>query len=203
MGINSPLSGSLVCRQFYYPAFHITLVSCVRREVRQVFYLRLNSDLIASIISCFAFAISFRISRIISSLKFSSSTELGSEKLSPLICFSMVSSLALPNRFREGFGDSEPLRLVLLLLVLFWLLLSLCGSVLDFSHALWRVVDASSLESGSFFSACARRLANVLAISSIIDAIPDEDLPPLEVLLPLFSVTVETGATTAGAVFGG
>lgn len=156
-------------------------------------------------ISCFALAISHRISLIISSLKLSSSIELGREKLSPLICLSIVSSLALPNRFRDGFGDSEPLRLVLLLLALFWLLLlSLCGSVLDFSHARWRVVDwdcVSSLESGSFFSACARLRANVFAISSIIEAIPEDDRPPLEVLLPLFSVTVETGA--AGAVFGG
>lgn len=62
---------------------------CVQRFAhtpQPVFYLRLNSDLIASMISCFAFAISFRISRRISSLKFSSSTALGSEKLSPLIC---------------------------------------------------------------------------------------------------------------------
>lgn len=154
-------------------------------------------------ISCFAFAISHRTSRKISSLKFSSSTELGRVKPSPLICLSIVSSLALPNRFRDGFGDSEPLRLVLLLVALFWLLPNLCGSVLDFSHARCRVDDCpSSLESGSFFSACARRRANVFAISSIIDAIPEEDrLPPLEVLLPLFSVTVDTGA--GGAVFGG
>lgn len=157
-------------------------------------------------ISCFALAISHRISRRISSLKFSSSIELGSEKLSPLICLSIVSSLALPNRFRDGLGDSEPLRLVLLLVaLLFWLLLpSLCGNVLDFSQARWRVDDCpSSVESGSFFSACARRRASVFAISSIIEAIPEEDrpLPPLEVLLPLFSVTVETGA--GGVVLGG
>lgn len=59
----------------------------------------------------------------------------------------------------------------------------------------------SSMESGSFFSTCALRRANVFAISSIIEAIPEEDRPPLEVLLPLFSVTVETGA--GGAVLGG
>lgn len=157
-------------------------------------------------ISCFALAISHRISRRISSLKLSSSIELGREKLSPLI-LSIVSSLALPNRFRDGLGDSEPLRLVLLLVaLLFWLLLppSLCGNVLDFSQARWRPDDwPSSVESGSFFSACARRRANVFAISSIIEAIPEEDrpLPPLEVLLPLFSVTVETGA--GGVVLGG
>lgn len=59
---------------------------------------------------------------------------------------SIVSSLALPNRFRDGFGDSDPLRLVLLpLLALLWLLLlppSLCGRVLDFSHARWRPFNA-------------------------------------------------------------
>lgn len=37
--------------------------------------------------------------------------------LSPTL--SIVSSLALPNRFRDGLGDSDPLRLVLLLLALF------------------------------------------------------------------------------------
>lgn len=158
-------------------------------------------------ISCFALAISHRISRKMSSLKLSSSIELGREKLSPLICLSIVSSLALPNRFRDGLGDSEPLRLVLLLvaLLLFWLLLlllSLCGNVLDFSQARWRVFDwPSSVESGSFFSACALRRASVFAISSIIEAIPEEERPPLEVLLPLFSVTVDTGA--GGTVLGG
>ena len=53
---------------------------------RKLFYLRVNSALIASIISCFALAISLLISRKISSLRLSNSTALGKEKLSPLIC---------------------------------------------------------------------------------------------------------------------
>lgn len=59
------------------------------------------------------------------------------------------------------------------------------------------------MESGSFFSACALRRANVFAISSIIEAIPEDDRPPLEVLLPLFSVTVVVATGGAGADLAG
>lgn len=88
-------------------------------------------------ISCFALLISIRTSRNISAFNDSSSCALAIDKPSPLTCFSIVSSLALPKRFRDGRGDSAPL-LVLPLLVPVCefdaLLLNLCGNVFDFSH---------------------------------------------------------------------
>lgn len=90
-----------------------------------------------SMISCFALFISNRTSHSISAFNVSSSCELAIDKPSPLTCFNMVSSLALPKRFRDGLGDSAPLlELPLLVAVCEFnaLLLSLCGKVFDFSH---------------------------------------------------------------------
>lgn len=96
---------------------------------------------------------------------------------SPLT-LSIVSSLALPKRLRIGRGDSLPLFDVLFEAALQFVFddeePSLCGNVLDFSHG--RCFTSGSA-SGSFFSACARRRANVLAISSIMEAIPVELRP--------------------------
>lgn len=162
-------------------------------------------------ISFVALFSSIRISRKISALSASSSCELAMDKPSPLTCFRIVSSLALPNRFLDGLGDSEPLFVVPLFVVLDCapplLPLNLCGNVLDFSHGrdwslfasayadkfikfsiyFWLIFDwmwhfffvcriLIELTSG-FFSAWARRLANVFAISSIIDAIPVDARP--------------------------
>lgn len=91
-------------------------------------------------ISCFALLISKRISRKISALSVSKSCEFAMDSPpSPLTCFSIVSSLALPNRLRDGRGDSEPLFVLPLLVaadceLLLPLLLNLCGNVFDFSH---------------------------------------------------------------------
>lgn len=62
-------------------------------------------------ISCFALLISSRMARMMSALKFSNSSGLASDRPppSPFTCFRIVSSLALPNRFRDGRGDSGPL----------------------------------------------------------------------------------------------
>lgn len=166
-------------------------------------------------ISFVALLSSIRISRRISALSASSSCELAMDKPSPLTCFRIVSSLALPNRFLDGRGDSAPPLFVVPLFcvpdcALELLPLNLCGNVLDFSHgrvwslfvsaykarrnecvngfffwafywlrtAEWRVwfFGFSVLTSG-FFSAWARRLANVFAISSIIDAMPVDARP--------------------------
>jgi hypothetical protein len=48
--------------------------------------------------------------------------------------FKIVSSLALPNRFRDGFGDSAPLPVDVFSDCDVELLPSLCGNVFDFSH---------------------------------------------------------------------
>lgn len=91
-----------------------------------------------SIISFVALLISIRISRKISFFNASKSCVLAMDRPSPFTCFRIVSSLALPNRFLDGLGDSEPLFVV----PLFGapdcdplpLPLNLCGNVLDFSH---------------------------------------------------------------------
>lgn len=93
---------------------------------------------IPSMISCFALFISNRTSRKISAFRASNSCELAIDKPSPFTCFNIVSSLALPKRFRDGRGDSAPLFVVPLFVVLdcvlFELPPNLCGNVFDFSH---------------------------------------------------------------------
>lgn len=78
---------------------------------------------------------------MISAFKFSKSLDVAMDRSPPFTCFNMVSSLALPKRFREGRGDSEPLLplppIVLQLLPPDAELLlppSLCGNVFDFSY---------------------------------------------------------------------
>lgn len=81
--------------------------------------------------------ISKRTSRKISAFSASNSCVFAMDKPSPLTCFNIVSSLALPNRFREGRGDSAPLFIVPLFVAFVCELLelpNLCGNVFDFSH---------------------------------------------------------------------
>lgn len=94
--------------------------------------------MLPSIISFVALLISIRTSRKISLFNASKSCVLAIDKPSPLTCFRIVSSLALPNRFLDGRGDSDPLFVVPLFGALDCdpplLPLNLCGNVLDFSH---------------------------------------------------------------------
>lgn len=91
-----------------------------------------------SIISLVALLISIRTSRKMSAFIASRSCALAIDRPSPFTCFRIVSSLALPNRFLDGRGDSDPLFVVPLFVAPdcdpLLLPLNLCGNVLDFSH---------------------------------------------------------------------
>lgn len=160
-----------------------------------------NNISVPSIISCFIFWNSLRTSLIISTLKASISCAVNEVPSLTPFTLRRVSSEAEPNLLRTDFGDSAPLE-NLLFDVLFlsqdFLSGELSGSCeknhsiflfLFFSRQFFDVfIKTQSIQitrsishtggcSGCFFSAAARRRARVLAISSIMEAIPPP--PPL------------------------
>lgn len=122
----------LMCRFFFQKSLCRFYSLIKEKKCRKNF---LNLPSMISFVALFS---SIRISRKISAFSASSSCELAMDKPSPLTCFKIVSSLALPNLFLDGRGDSEPLFVVPLFVVLdcapALLPLNLCGNVLDFSH---------------------------------------------------------------------